>query len=150
MDEQECNAVMERTATDVLGALSLKGFVYQGTVLRDGGYLVGKYCEASFENRKAHRKIEIEYFPATTNRPDALAVLVRAFVHDAFSVETYLKNHDRTDELDKFRISNYQGTLEQRQRSVLENYRRFLEESIPDIVEGKHWETFPFDWQGYK
>ena len=150
MNEQEHIEVLDRTATDVLGGLSSKGFTYLGTVLRDGGNLVGKYYEASFENRKTHRKIEIEYFPPTANRPDALALLVRAFVHDAFSVEAYLKNHNRTDELEKFRIASYHGTLEQRQRSVLENCRRFLEESIPEIVEGKRWETFPFDWQRYK
>ena len=150
MNHQDTKAIFEKESKEAFGELIAKGYRYLG-VSEKLDDLLGGYLRIEFENREIGRKIALHYIPKTNDRPDGLSLYLESGPRDCFSASEYLKAQgENSAQIGKLQIKNYTGTLEVRMRACLAELRKFLDEAVPTVVDGKEWKHVPVDWGGYR
>jgi hypothetical protein len=83
----------------------------------------------------------VTVYPENSQHPDVLGLTVSIIQANSFSVVSYLQKHGATEQqLARFKLESYSGSLAERLRVCLLAFREFLDGPAKDVVAGTRWE----------
>ncbi len=133
------------------GLSFLKEFGFGAPQIKtESSKLTGSSLIMKYESKKNGRKIEVSYLRQQRDLPSTIVVFIISEEGKMFSLEDWL-NAKGKEQAVRFILRNDSNISED---VFLTEFTSSLENlclsDLRDIIDGRSWESIPFDWKGYK